>query len=174
MTPTCVDLHAIFGARYRIRREADGVTWYATLESERVWLLEIPCRYGIVYPQGGDILAATITSRIMGRRVAALPGILSSRGDLERVVAFCVDDAEAVLAIMQPRLRRRLSPAQRARTTAQLQRINQERRDATPKRVGNDPQIDAAAGNDLGPAPEVADAGNSSTVAVSAADELAL
>jgi len=29
VTPACVDLAARFGARYRLRREADGVTWFA-------------------------------------------------------------------------------------------------------------------------------------------------
>lgn len=114
----CVDLRAHFGARYKIRKEADAVTWSTTPESERVWLLEIPCKHGVVYPQGGDILAATITSRIMGRRVAALPGILSSRGDTERVVKFHVDDAEAVLAILKPKPVYRMSEAQRLQLAA--------------------------------------------------------
>jgi hypothetical protein len=58
-----------------------------------MWLLELPCRYGVVYPHGGELLAAAITSRRMGHRVAALPYIRSSRGDEERVVTFYVDDA---------------------------------------------------------------------------------
>src|ERR1700686_2649258 len=62
LTTTCVDLKARFGERYRIRKEADGVTWYATPETERLWLLELRCRYGVVYPHGGDLLGAVVTS----------------------------------------------------------------------------------------------------------------
>jgi hypothetical protein len=117
-SPTCIDLRTLYGARYKLRKEADGATWGATPEAERVWLLELACKYGVVYPQGGEILASTITSRIMGRRVAALPCIRSSRGDIERVVTFHVDDADQVLAIMQPRRRRHVSPEERERLAA--------------------------------------------------------
>jgi len=76
MTP-CIDLRGRFWTRYPIRREADGAAWYETPESERVWLLELPCRYGVVYPQGGDLLAAVVTGRLMRQRVASRPCILS-------------------------------------------------------------------------------------------------
>mgnify|MGYP001461173290 CR=1 FL=1 len=102
MTPTCIDLRERFGTRYRVRKEADGATWHETPEAERPWLLELPCRFGVIYPHGGEILAATVTSRRIGHRVAALPCIRSSRGDTERVVTFHVDDAEAVFALMKP------------------------------------------------------------------------
>ena len=35
--PTCLDLRALYGDRFKLRREADGVTWGATPEAERVW-----------------------------------------------------------------------------------------------------------------------------------------
>jgi hypothetical protein len=57
MTPACIDLRERFGTRYRVRKEADGATWYDTPEPERVWLFEVPCRSGVVYPHGGEILA---------------------------------------------------------------------------------------------------------------------
>lgn len=160
---TCLDLRARFGDRFKIRKEANGATWHETPEAERVWLLELPCMYGVVYPQGGDILAAVVTGRYARQEVAALPCLRSRRGDVELVVTFHVDDAETVLAILQPRRRRRLSPEQRARTTAQLQRINRERREATPKGGQSDPRIDAAAATDLRPSPEATDAGNQPT-----------
>ena len=156
--PDCLDLPARYGARFKLRTEAGGATWGATPEAERVWLWEVPCKYGVVYPQGGTRHAAALTSRRIGHQVAALPGIVASRGDVERVVIFDVADAEPVLALLQPRLRRRLAPEQRARATAQLQRINQERRKRTPQGVETGPKIDAPSKRNetLTPAPKEA------------------
>ena len=160
----CIDLQAVFGSRFKLRREAGGVTWTETPERERVWLWEVPCRYGIVYPQGGEILAATITSRIMGRRVAALPGMLSSRGDVERVVKFHVDDAEAVLAILKPKPVYRMSEAQRlqlaaARAKSPL-RLGREGDRARGGEAETGSEIDAEPKTNHGYPPKPSDAGN--------------
>ena len=121
--PTCIDLKARFGTRYRLRKEADGVTWHDTAPEERHWLWEIPCQHGVVYPWGGETLAAAITNATAANRVAALPCITHGRlrgrddrcvrGD-ERVVRFHVDDAETILAILKPRKRRVATASQRA------------------------------------------------------------
>jgi hypothetical protein len=125
--PTCVNLETLFGARYRVRKEADGVTWFDTSEDDRPWLLELPCRFGVVYPHGGDVLAAMVTSRRIGRHVAALPCILSKRGDDELVASFHVDDAEQVLSLLRPyrahtmtEARRQALAAARARSPLRL------------------------------------------------------
>ena len=115
---SCVDLQAAYGSRFKIRKEADGITWNETPERERVWLLELPCKHGVIHPQGDDILAATITSRKIGKMVAALPCIRTSRGDVERVVTFHVDDADAVLELLRPSRRRQISPEERDRLVA--------------------------------------------------------
>jgi len=125
--PTCIDLKARFGTRYRLRKEADGVTWHDTAPEERHWLWEIPCQHGVVYPWGGETLAAAITNATAANRVAALPCITHGRlrgrddrcvrGD-EKVVRFHVDDAEAILAILKPRRRRVLTPEQKAALVA--------------------------------------------------------
>jgi hypothetical protein len=124
---TCVDLEALFGDQYRLRKEADGVTWFETPEHERPWLLELACRYGIVYPHGGDVLAVTVTSRRIGRQVSTLPCIVSRRGEVELVVTFHVGDAEQVLALLRPyrahvmtEARRQALAAARARSSLQL------------------------------------------------------
>jgi hypothetical protein len=114
----CVDLQALYGTRLKLRREADGVTWSTTPEPERIWLLEIPCKHGVVYPTGGNVLAAVVTGRRIGHQIAALPGIRSSRGDIERVVTFHIDDAEPVLALLKPHRRRQVSPEEQARLAA--------------------------------------------------------
>lgn len=140
----CVDLDARFGRRYHLGREAEGVTWTSTPEAERIWLLEIPCKYGTVYPHGGEILAAVVRGGRIQSKVLAVPGILSRRGDLELVVTFHVDHADAVLAILRPRRRPQRSPEDRARRVAQMQRIHQERRKPSIEVPQTDPRIDAA------------------------------
>jgi hypothetical protein len=170
-SPMCVDLQALYGTRLKLRREADGVTWSTTPEPERIWLLEIPCKHGVVYPTGGDGLAAVVTGRRIGHQIAALPGIRSSRGDIERVVTFGIDDAEPVLALLKPHRRRQISPGERERLVALgrlhgavgLARAHQQRRHGhsdLSKPLENDPRIDAAAETDLAPIPERPDAGN--------------
>jgi len=149
---TCLDLLDLYGDRFKLRLEADAST--STPEAEFVWLLELPCRYGIVYPHGGDILAATITGRRIGKQVARLPCILSSRGDIERVVLFHVDAAEAVLALLKPRRRRLISPEYQARLAA----IGRSTRftGAQDRETGG--TIDATTEGGPIPSPEVADA----------------
>lgn len=117
-----IDLRVHSGDRYRVSWEANGTTRSAWPEAEQSWLLELRCKYGIVYPQGGAILAATITSRQIGRRVAALPCIRTSRGDVERVVTFHVDDADAVFELLRPSRRRQVSPEEQDRLVAIGQR----------------------------------------------------
>ena len=128
-----IDLRARFGDRYRIRPEAGGTTWYETPKHERPWLLEVPCRYGIVYPQSGETLAASTDRPRIGAKLRALPGVLTARGDAEVVVPFHVDDADAVLRVLKPYRRRRLSEAERARSREVLARVRRKRtRDSLP------------------------------------------
>jgi hypothetical protein len=162
----CVDLQERFGRRYRVRREADGATWFETPESERTWLLEIPCRYGVVYPHGDDLLAAAVTSRRVGVRVRRLPCVLSMRGDEELLVTFDVDDAEQVLALLKP-YRAHVMTEARRRALAAAQalsplRLGRDGDGARGREADNGVQIDAAAENEPTPTPEPADAGNSS------------
>lgn len=164
---TCVDLRQRFGDRSRIRREADGATWYATPDAERVWLLELPCRHGVVYPHGDSILAAVVTGRQARRRILALPCLRSRRGDVELVVTFHVDDAEQVLAVLKPKRRRVLSPAQRAAAMAGLAKAQEGRR-ASRETASQGARIDAAAGNAHGDVSDPLDAGHPAT---SAAEE---
>ena len=167
MTPTCVDLRERFGTLYRVRKEADGATWYETAESERVWLLEVPCRHGVVYPHGGEILAAVVTGRYARQQVADLACIRSRRGDAELVVTFHVDDAEAVFALLKPRRQRRVSPEQRERLKAMMR----DPRFASRKRARREHESDAVAENVQGCVPGASDAGNSPQATVYGAGE---
>jgi hypothetical protein len=115
---TCIDLQARFGRRYRVSFEADGATRSQWPESDRPWLLEIRGRSGVVYPQGGEILVAMTPRPRLGAKLRALPCVLTARGDTETVVAFHVDDAPAVFALLKPYKRRQVSAAERERLAA--------------------------------------------------------
>jgi len=168
MTPaTCVDLAARFGARYRLREEAAGVTWVETPEDERIWLWELPCRYGVVYPYGGDLLAAVATGRVR-QRVGRLPCIRSRRGDEELVVTFPVDDAEAVLTLLRPYRRRQVSAAERER----LRAMGAETRFAGVQSAQRGEGATHGAHSALKAQPAVMGAGNPPETAASAAEDL--
>ncbi len=122
-TPTCINLQERFGRRCRVSWEADGATRFQWPEADRPWLMEIRCHRGVVYPVGGDILAAVGRGPRTCARLRALPGLLTVRGDLEPVVTFPADQAEAVLSVLKPYRRRQVSAGERER----LRRIGFQR-----------------------------------------------
>jgi hypothetical protein len=136
--PTCVDLQARFGRRYRVSFEASGVTRSQWPEADRAWLLEIRCRRGVVYSQGGDVLAAVTDRPLIGRRLRRLPCILSVRGDIETIVTFHVDDAPAVFAQLHPYRRRQVSTAERQRLAALSARHGFRKHGAAPRITDGD------------------------------------
>jgi hypothetical protein len=131
--PWPMDLRTRFGDHYRIGWEASGSTRSGWPKSERSWLLELRCRYGIVYPYGGEILAAWTDRPRIGAKLRALACVLRARGDAETVVTFHVNDAEAVFRILKPYRRRRLSDAQRLRNIENLARARQRRESLTQR-----------------------------------------
>jgi hypothetical protein len=115
-----VDLAASFGARFKVSREAGGETWEKWSVADRVWLLEIRGRHGLVHPYGGDLLCAVSNTGHTGARLRRLPFVLDVRGDEETVIRFHVDHAKEVFEIIRPYRRRRLSAEQRARSIERL------------------------------------------------------
>ena len=115
MEPSCIDLRERFGKRYRVRFEADGATKNQWPQSDWPWILEIRCKRGRIYPKGGDILQAMTNRRTIGRRLRALPCVLTARGELESVVTFHVDEIDRVCALLKPYRRRVLSETERSR-----------------------------------------------------------
>jgi hypothetical protein len=116
--PICIDLQARFGKRYRIGWEADGAAKPQWPRDEWPWLMELRCRYGRVYPKGGEILQAMTDRPRIGAQLRNLPCVLKAHGDDEVVVHFHVDDIGQVLALLKPYRRRQLSEAQRVRLRA--------------------------------------------------------
>ena len=110
----CVNLQEIFAKQYRLQWEAGGETRSRWPKEEWPWLLEVHCRLGVVYPFGGEVLAAFTDRPRIGAKLRVLPFILTSKGDEETVVTFHVDHAPAVLKLLRAYRRRSLSDVQRA------------------------------------------------------------
>jgi hypothetical protein len=109
----CVNLQEHFGADYKI-------TWdpaHLPRESPDPWLMQIPARYGAIFPHGGELLAVEIDGHArVAARVRALLGVtIHQNGDSEWTFLFNVDQFDAVAAIVGPRRRRQLTEADRAR-----------------------------------------------------------
>ena len=113
--PACVNLEEQFGKRYRIGWGADGATKSQTPREEWPWLMELQCRYGRIYPGGGEILQAYSDRPRIGAKLRALSCATSARGDMETVITFHIDSIKQVLAVLKPFRRRQVSGAERAR-----------------------------------------------------------
>lgn len=100
--PTCIDLKATFGSRYRITADES-----ATPRNSDPWLWRIPCRYGVVWPWGGDRLAVSVDfHRAIARQVRALPGVVMEQGgDDEFTFSFPMELFDAVAALVRPHRR---------------------------------------------------------------------
>jgi hypothetical protein len=108
MTPAPIDLRAVAGKRYRVEYEASRIG-----RAEDPWLLIIPCRYGHVYPHSADLLGVAIDSRILGRKLAKLPGVeIWQEGADGMNLVFPPERFAAVAAIVRPKRRRQLSAIQ--------------------------------------------------------------
>jgi hypothetical protein len=109
---TCIDLKVHFGNRYRTQYEE---SYYAERgESARVhdpWLVVIPCKYGHIYPHGGEYLAASTTHRgAIANQLAALSCVrVVQDGDDGLNAVFHIGDFDQVAAVMKPKRRRKLS-----------------------------------------------------------------
>lgn len=115
----CIDLKARFGRQYRVTFEESYHAERPDFRArEAVWLRQIPCRYGSVFPFGGSRLAASVDGfpKVAGRlrRLGCVEVVQD--GDFgELTVSFDVADFPKVARIMRPRRRRQVSPAERER-----------------------------------------------------------
>ncbi len=111
----CVDLRPWAKAnRYRFRLEESYRAESSThVRGDGRWFIEIPCRYGLIYPCGGENLLA-YANRGVKRHIAALgPDIQHYQhdGDAE-VFKSPIERLDEVAAILKPRRRRKLTPEQ--------------------------------------------------------------
>jgi hypothetical protein len=106
-----LNLKSRFGREYRITLDD------AAEDRKDPWAFQIPGRFGVVYPFGGDLLAVECDYHTKAARaLAVLPGVRTHQdGDRERTFIFPADLFGRVAEIIQLRRRRRchLSAEQR-------------------------------------------------------------
>src|SRR5712692_6269018 len=111
MTPTCINLRERFGEQYRIgfAEAAEG--------RNDPWMMTIPCRWGTIYPHGGEMLALDLDGHPrVAKQVAAIPGIvLHQDGNDEKTFLFPVGLFDQVAAFVEPKKLRRLSEEHKAK-----------------------------------------------------------
>jgi hypothetical protein len=106
----CVNLKQPFGKQYRVCYEESYYAQYGPrARTDDPWLQIIPCRYGHIYPHGGDLLAAsTNKAGLTARRLKALAGVtVHQDGDDGVTVLFPIEMFPAVAALMHPKRRRK-------------------------------------------------------------------
>ena len=130
----CVNLKATFGDRY-------WYLWDEAYAAERPehhtvevpWLTIIPCKFGRIFPWGGQVLAASCDAGGVKRReLARLPGVRvvvgGAKDCAEVVVTFDVAGIDAVAEVMEPRRQRQYSVEERAARAAQLAKVRPPRK----------------------------------------------
>jgi hypothetical protein len=112
---TCVNLRERFGNQYRITFDEAYDPRNRPRDKLDPWMMQIPCRFGTIYPHGGRVLAIEVDQHPMAVRL--LEAIPACRGhqasNRERTFLFDLADFPAVAAVVRPRQKRRLSDAQR-------------------------------------------------------------
>ena len=119
MKRLCINLKERFGGRFRVAYEesyfaerGDGA------RADDPWLMIVPCRYGHIFPHGGNLLAASVDGH--PNVVSALRKLpcchVHQDGDFgELTVVFDVRDFAKVAKILRPRRRRQVSAVERDR-----------------------------------------------------------
>lgn len=109
-----IDLKEWFGKDYRVAADPGGGP-----SNRDPWYWIIPCRYGEIYPFGGDLLCVWI----VGTRRSALAEKLVPQlrrhqtGESEAVFLFPVALFDRVAELVRPRRKRRLSAGHRKTLT---------------------------------------------------------
>jgi hypothetical protein len=101
----CVDLREIckkrhWRYRYDLSKSADKV---GTSNPESVWYVEIPCKYGIIYPVSRNVADAVCEGH--GKILSKLKSI-PSVAHLSHGIAFDISLIDKIAEIMQPRKKR--------------------------------------------------------------------
>jgi hypothetical protein len=115
---TCVNLREPFGDRFRVLLEEPAASYADP------WCHTMPCRFGQIYPHGGDLLDFASNGRgSVAKRVAALPFTTVTQDGADGVnITFAFEHFDEVAAIVKPRRRRRLSDTQRAAACERLRK----------------------------------------------------
>ena len=108
-----IDLKTLYGDKYRIVLDESA---QGEPRSEYPWYYRIKCKRGFISLHGEDMLAAWTDRPILKGRLASVDGVkVHQQGDKEIRVIFTPDHLDAVLDVLQPYLKRHISPEQRER-----------------------------------------------------------
>ena len=125
----CVNLSRRFGRRYRIRHDPAFDPSRRHRNEVDPWTLTIPCKYGEIYPHGGEYLAVDIDYHpVMSRQVEELPECeLTQDGDQEKTFRFHVKHLRNVADIVKPYRKPKLSDERRAEMRRLMTEINSKK-----------------------------------------------
>lgn len=102
-----VNLKEQFGERFKIT--------YDLGMRHDPWMMQIPCKKGIIYSHGRDTLGLECKTHT-ARQVLLISGIkIHQQGDSEWTLLFSIEQFEQVAAIVEPKKRRKLSDSQKER-----------------------------------------------------------
>jgi len=114
--PACVSLLQRFGRECRVTFDPAYDHRHVPRDRLDPWMLQLPCARGVIYPHGGELLAAEVDYRAPTfKALLAIPGVkLHQDGDHEKTLVFHVDLSPQVAAILKPRRRRVLTDERKA------------------------------------------------------------
>ena len=122
MLATCINLLERFGTRFRITFDEAYDPAHRQRENLDPWAMQIPCRRGVIYPHGGDVLAVEVDGRPrLASQLREIPGVTELHdGNGEWTFLFPVTMFDTVAAIVLPRVKRRLTDEQKAAARERL------------------------------------------------------
>ncbi len=111
---TCIDLKKRF-PQYRITLDE------ACEDRKDSWMYQIPCRFGTIYPHGGDMLAVEVNyRRKVVPQLRALGLTEHQSGDGEYTFLFNPEQFKAVADLVGAKRKRKLSPEHRQKIAARF------------------------------------------------------
>ena len=116
MTPNCINLRQAYGEDFRIGIDPAYDAPGLHLDKLDPWCFILPCRYGCIWPYGGQVLAVDIDYHgRVAKKVAELRGVwVLCDGDREKTYLFHARMFDQVAALVMPRRRRKMSEEQKA------------------------------------------------------------
>jgi len=115
MPEMCINLAERFGRRYKITFDPAYDVRHVSKAKLDPWMMQIPCRSGVIYPFGGERLAVEIDGHSI---IAAKLAVFCQKwqdGETEKTFLFDVSEFATVARLVRPKLRRVLTPEQKER-----------------------------------------------------------
>ena len=114
---TCIDLRKKFGHLFKITTDPAYDTSHVPRKCLDPWYFQIPCKFGIIWPYGGKLIAVEVDYHPQAsRKLVLVPGVrLWQDGDQEKTFLFDLGIFDLVTEIVQPKKRKQLSEEQKAR-----------------------------------------------------------